>query len=328
MFHFTRADSKSQRAKSAVRGGMAVAADHRHAWLRQAQLRPDHMDHALPVAANAETAKAEFGAVGFQLRELFGGDLVDDGQRAVGGRYAVIGRGNGEIGTPDLQPALAQALKSLRRSDFMNQVQIDVEQRRSAGMFVDYVRVPEFFYDGAWHKYWGQGPGHGAPTFRLPYFGQLHTRRARTGIESDSLRQRSTDWARIGGVQQLVFLHGGQFTVQIDFIVENNLVGMAAVDAHLCLYGTKWNRMVIRIHPHRDVHATRQSRCQQVMWPEAGMLPAFVGGDVGDPLMFTVGKPSLVSGRLASGADHFSILAGVRQVYGCPTSIVWLSGGW
>jgi len=32
------------------------------------------------------------------------------------------------------------------------------------------------------------------------------------------------------------------------------------------------------------------------MWPEAGMLPAFVGGDVGDPLMFTVGKPGLVSG--------------------------------
>ena len=159
MFHFARADSKGQRAKSAVRGGMAVAADHRHAWLRQPQLRPDHMDHALPVAANAETANAEFGAVGFQLRELFGGDLVGDRQRAIGSGDAVIGRSDGEIGTPDLQTALAQALKRLRRRDFMNQMQIDVEQRRSAGLLVNYVRVPEFFDDGTRHKKSGPETG-------------------------------------------------------------------------------------------------------------------------------------------------------------------------
>jgi hypothetical protein len=119
----------------------------------------NHVDDALAVAVNTQTADAEFGAVGLELRELFGGDLVHDGERPVGGRNAVIGRGNGEIGTPDFQTALAQTLKSLRRSDFMNQLQIDVEQRRSAGLLVDYVRVPEFFDDGAWHKNWGQWSG-------------------------------------------------------------------------------------------------------------------------------------------------------------------------
>jgi len=75
------------------------------------------VDDALAVAVNPQAADAEFGAVGLQLRELFGGDLVHDGERPVGGRNAVIGCGNGEIGTPDLQAALAQALKSLRRCD-------------------------------------------------------------------------------------------------------------------------------------------------------------------------------------------------------------------
>jgi hypothetical protein len=31
-------------------------------------------------------------------------------------------------------------------------VQVDEQQGGSAGALVDYVRVPEFFNDGAWHK--------------------------------------------------------------------------------------------------------------------------------------------------------------------------------
>ena len=98
-----------------------------------------------PVAADAEIA-----AVGFQLRDLLGGDRVDDGQRAVGGGDAVVGGGDGQIGAADFEAALAQALKGLRRGDFVDQVQVDVEQGGRAGLFVDHVRVPEFFDNGAW----------------------------------------------------------------------------------------------------------------------------------------------------------------------------------
>jgi len=39
---------------------------------------------------------------------------------------------------------LAQTIKRLRRSDFVNQMQVDVDQRRLAGRSADYVRIPEF----------------------------------------------------------------------------------------------------------------------------------------------------------------------------------------
>ena len=83
VLHFAGADAEGQRAERAVRGGVAVAADHGHAGLRESQFRADHVDDALPVAVHAQAADAELAAVGFQLRELLGGDLIDDRQRAV-----------------------------------------------------------------------------------------------------------------------------------------------------------------------------------------------------------------------------------------------------
>ncbi len=44
------------------------------------------------------------------------------------GRNAVVRGRDGEIGTADLEAALAQAVKGLRRSDFVHQVQIDVDK--------------------------------------------------------------------------------------------------------------------------------------------------------------------------------------------------------
>ncbi len=37
----------------------------------------------------------------------------------------MVHRGDGEIGAPDLQAALAEALESLGRGDFMDQVKVD-----------------------------------------------------------------------------------------------------------------------------------------------------------------------------------------------------------
>ena len=65
----------------------------------------------------------------------------------------MVGGGEGEIGPADFQAALAQALEGLRRSDFVDQVQIDVEQRGRAGLLVDDMGVPEFFDDGTWHRH-------------------------------------------------------------------------------------------------------------------------------------------------------------------------------
>ena len=57
--------------------------------------------------------------------------------------------GESQVGAADFQTARAQAFEGLRGGDFMDQVQVDVEQRRSAGLLVDDVGIPEFFDDGA-----------------------------------------------------------------------------------------------------------------------------------------------------------------------------------
>src|ERR1019366_8258279 len=152
LLDFAGADAESQHAERAVGGGVAVAADHGHAGLGESQFGADHVDDALLAAVHAEAAYAELGAVGFELIELFQRDLIEDGQRAVRRRNAVVGGGDGEIGTPHLEAALAQALEGLGRRHLVDQVQVDEQQGGSAGALVDYVGVPEFFDDGAWHK--------------------------------------------------------------------------------------------------------------------------------------------------------------------------------
>ena len=152
VLHFAGADAEGQRAERAVRGGVAVAADDGHAGLRESQLGADDVHDALAVAVDAQAADAEIGAVGFELRELFGGDRIDNGQRAVGGGDAVVGGGDGEIGAADLETALAQSIEGLRGGDFVDQVKVDEEQRGRAGLLVDDVGVPEFFDDGLRHK--------------------------------------------------------------------------------------------------------------------------------------------------------------------------------
>jgi hypothetical protein len=62
----------------------------------------------------------------------------------------VVGSGNGQVRSPDFETALAQTLKRLRRSYLVHQMQIDIQQGGRACLFIDYVRVPDFFDDGSW----------------------------------------------------------------------------------------------------------------------------------------------------------------------------------
>src|SRR5687768_13434406 len=65
----------------------------------------------------------------------------------------MVDGGEGQAGTADLQSSLAESREGLRRSDFMDQVQIDIEQRRRAWLLMDNVGVPQFFDDGARHGF-------------------------------------------------------------------------------------------------------------------------------------------------------------------------------
>ena len=72
------ADAERQRAERPVRGCVAIAADYRHAGLREAELWADDVHDALPGAVHALDRDAEFAAIGFQLSYLLGGDRVQD----------------------------------------------------------------------------------------------------------------------------------------------------------------------------------------------------------------------------------------------------------
>ena len=67
MSHLRRADAEGERADGAVRRRMAVAADHDHAGLAQALLRPDDMHDALPAVVEAEQRDAGVARVGLQV---------------------------------------------------------------------------------------------------------------------------------------------------------------------------------------------------------------------------------------------------------------------
>ena len=148
---FAGADAEGQRAERAVRGRVAVAADHGHARLREAQLGPDDVHDALLVAVHAEAAgcrtRLQFVSSCATCFAAIGSTIGSD---AVGGGNAVVGGGDGQIGPAHFEAALAQALEGLRRGDFVHQVQVDVEQRGRAGLLRGRRGVPEFFDDGAW----------------------------------------------------------------------------------------------------------------------------------------------------------------------------------
>jgi hypothetical protein len=94
--------------------------------------------------------QAELGAVAVQRVKLLLGDRVFDRQRAVGRRHVVVGCGDRQIGAADLPAGEAQALERLRRRHLMDEMQVDVEQRRFACGLADDVVLPDFLEQGAW----------------------------------------------------------------------------------------------------------------------------------------------------------------------------------
>jgi hypothetical protein len=86
------------------------------------------MHDSLLLARKTEAADSEFLATRFQTSNLSRGHFVDDRKRTRRGGSAVIGGGDGEIGTADFYAAGAQAVEGLGRSYFVDQVEVDVEQ--------------------------------------------------------------------------------------------------------------------------------------------------------------------------------------------------------
>ena len=102
---FTGADAKSERAKGAMRAGMAVPANDSHARLRQALFRPNHMHDALARVAQGVHRYAEIATVPSEDIKLLRRQRIGHRDNAEfiarRGRRAVIHRAYRLAGAPN-----------------------------------------------------------------------------------------------------------------------------------------------------------------------------------------------------------------------------------
>ena len=133
MFHLGSADSHCERTECAVGGGVAVPADDGHTWLGQSELRADHVHDALLRVAHGMGPDAEFRAVVPQCLDLDPRYRVGDRLVDVNRRDVVILGGQREVGPAHRTAGHSQPVERLRAGDFVNQVQVDVDQVGLAG---------------------------------------------------------------------------------------------------------------------------------------------------------------------------------------------------
>ena len=145
----------AERAEGAVRGGVRVAADHRHARQRGAGLGADHVHDALALAQEREErGGAELGDVVVERGDLLLAGRVGNAFVAAlpaGGRRVVVGRGHHRADAPQLAAGFAQPFEGLRAGDLVHQVAVDVEDRGAVFLGVDDVFVPDLVVERACH---------------------------------------------------------------------------------------------------------------------------------------------------------------------------------
>src|SRR5271170_3956294 len=125
---------------------MRVAADNRHAGLCDTELRTDHVDDALVLRIDVVELDAKVSAVLAQGMNLFGRYLIRDDEAMVfDRRHIVVDRGHAAIGPADGAASESQSLKGLRRRDLVDQMEVDVQDRRFAFGRGDYVGIPDLF---------------------------------------------------------------------------------------------------------------------------------------------------------------------------------------
>ena len=107
------------------------------------EFRADDVDDALLGRIHIEQRNAKLAAIFLQRFDLLRRNRVGDGKAARSGRDVVVDGRDRAQRLPHLPSIGAQAVKGLRRSHFMHQMQVDIEQRRLPFGSGDHVRVPD-----------------------------------------------------------------------------------------------------------------------------------------------------------------------------------------
>ena len=124
---------------------MAVAADDGHARLGETLFRTDDVNDAALIAVQTVQGDAKLQAILLQLHDLSRIHFIDQREVERARRRAVIHGRQRPVRPAYGNAAPPQAFKGLGRGHLMDQVQIDVEHRRTIRVLGDDVRVPDFF---------------------------------------------------------------------------------------------------------------------------------------------------------------------------------------
>ena len=143
VFHLARADAERQRAERAVGRRVAVAAHDRRARLGQPLLRPYDVHDPLLGAMQVVERHPKLFAVRGQRLHLLRRDGVRDGQGLIGRGDVVVHRGERLVRPPHLTACETEPLESLGRSHFVDEVEVNIENRRLARAGADDVAIPD-----------------------------------------------------------------------------------------------------------------------------------------------------------------------------------------
>ena len=148
---FAGPDAEGERPECAGGAGVRVAADDGHAGFGGAEFGADHVDDALRAILHVEELDAEVGAVLAERVDLRVSDLVSDDEAVLhaGGGDVVVYRRNMMFRMAELATGDAQAFEGLRAGDFVDELQVDVEDGGLACGLGDDVLLPDFFEESA-----------------------------------------------------------------------------------------------------------------------------------------------------------------------------------
>ncbi len=147
MLDLGSADTVGQGAEGAVGRGMGVTTDNGHARQGRALLRADDVHDALAHVIHLEFGDAIFIAIiveglDLQARHLVG-DRRDTAFAFRGGRHVVVGGGNDRVDPPRLAPGQLETFERLRRGHFVDDVTVDIDQRRPIVAPFHFMGIPK-----------------------------------------------------------------------------------------------------------------------------------------------------------------------------------------
>ena len=108
----------------------------------------DHVHDALALVVFVEIFDAEIARVFREHRDLLGAFRIRIGQRAVGGRHVVVDNGERLFRRAHFAPRQAQAFERLRRSHFMHEMTVDIEQAGAVILLMHQMVVPDLVVEG------------------------------------------------------------------------------------------------------------------------------------------------------------------------------------